>query len=101
MQYKDNTSAGLLLKKEKIIFGRIKREKASEIAFRSQKLMAGAEGLEPSARGFGGRKVSFDIHLQVEIKVACLLAFRDVFIIFSNSLKWLLMHLVCQKCVKS
>ncbi len=63
--------------------------------------MAGAEGLEPSARGFGGRKVSFDIHLQVEIKVACLLAFRDVFIIFSNSLKWLLMHLVCQKCVKS
>jgi len=35
-----------------IIFGRIKREKASEIAFRSQKWMAGAEGLEPSARGF-------------------------------------------------
>lgn len=33
--------------------GRIKREKASEIAFRSQKLMAGAEGLESSARGFG------------------------------------------------
>ena len=38
-----------------MIVGRIKREKASEIAFRSQKWMAGAEGLEPSARGFGDR----------------------------------------------
>ena len=38
-----------------------KREKASEIAFRSQKLMAGAEGLEPSARGFGVSTRSFYI----------------------------------------
>ena len=30
-----------------------KRKTASEIAFRSQKSLAGAEGLEPSARGFG------------------------------------------------
>ena len=39
---------------------RIKREKASEIAFRSQKLMAGAEGLEPSARGFGATEQTFE-----------------------------------------
>jgi hypothetical protein len=36
-----------------MIVGIIKREKASEITFRSPKWMAGAEGLEPSARGFG------------------------------------------------
>ena len=50
------------LKNDGRIFGRIKRRKASEFAFRSQKLMAGAEGLEPSARGFGATVESSKPH---------------------------------------